>query len=44
MALPKRKTSKSRKRKRRTHQGIDATPAIAYCDHCGAAVLPHNAC
>jgi large subunit ribosomal protein L32 len=44
MAVPKRKHSKSRRDKRRTHQGLKPNPAIAYCDHCQAPVLPHNAC
>ena len=43
MAVPKRKTSKSRRDKRRTHQKTDA-PAIATCAECGEAKLPHHAC
>ena len=43
MALPKRRHSKSRTRKKRTHQGLVA-PSIAYCPQCEAARLPHNAC
>jgi len=43
MAVPKRRTSKSRQGKRRSHQGI---PAIQYitCPNCGAARLPHRVC
>ncbi len=44
MALPKRRHSKSRRNKRRTHQGLPTTMPIMKCAKCGAAVLPHNAC
>jgi len=43
MALPKRKTSKSRRDKRRTHQKVSA-PTISTCPECGEAVKPHHAC
>lgn len=43
MALPKRKISKSRRDKRRTHQKIDA-PSVSTCPECGEPVLPHHAC
>jgi large subunit ribosomal protein L32 len=43
MPLPKRRTSKSRRDKRRTHQKIDA-PATVQCPQCGDAKLPHHAC
>jgi large subunit ribosomal protein L32 len=43
MALPKRRHSNQRTRKRRTHQGLTAT-SIAQCAHCKAFVRPHNAC
>lgn len=43
MPVPKRKTSKSRRDKRRTHKKTDA-PAIATCSECGEARLPHHAC
>ena len=43
MALPKRKTSKSRRDKRRTHQKVSA-PNLSSCPQCGEAVLPHHAC
>ncbi len=43
MALPKRKTSKSRRDKRRTHQKVSA-PAVSTCPECGEAVKPHHAC
>jgi len=43
MALPKRKHSKSRTRKKRTHQGV-TIPALTRCPQCNGPVLPHNAC
>ena len=43
MALPKRKTSKSRRDKRRTHQKVSA-PTLTTCPECGEAKLPHHAC
>lgn len=43
MALPKRKKSKSRRDKRRTHQKTDA-PNLSTCPECGEAKLPHHAC
>jgi large subunit ribosomal protein L32 len=43
MALPKRKKSKSRRDKRRTHQKTDA-PNLSTCPECGEAKLPHYAC
>lgn len=43
MPVPKRKTSKSRRDKRRTHQKTEA-PTITACAECGEARLPHHAC
>jgi len=43
MAVPKRKTSKSKRNKRRTHQKI-AAPNLTRCPQCGEARLPHHAC
>ncbi len=43
MALPKRRHSKARKRKKRTHQGV-VVPSITHCPQCDAPVLAHNAC
>ncbi len=43
MAHPKRKTSKTRRDKRRTH--IKAVvPTIATCSNCGATHLYHRVC
>jgi large subunit ribosomal protein L32 len=43
MAVPKRRTSKSKKRKRRTHYKA-ATPTLNPCPKCGAARQPHHVC
>jgi large subunit ribosomal protein L32 len=43
MPVPKRKTSKSKRDKRRTHQKTEA-PSISTCPQCGEAKLPHHAC
>ncbi len=43
MPVPKRKTSKSKRDKRRTHQKIDG-PNLSTCPECGEAILPHHAC
>ena len=43
MAVPKRKTSKSKRRKRRTHQKLTA-PNVTNCPQCGEAKLPHHVC
>ena len=43
MAHPKRKTSKQRRNKRRTHD--KATPVqLSVCSNCGAAVQYHRVC
>ncbi len=43
MAVPKRKTSKSKRDMRRAHQKIQG-PNVATCPQCGEAKLPHTAC
>ena len=43
MAVPKRKKSKSKRDKRRTHQKI-AAPSVVTCPQCGESRLPHHAC
>ncbi|HTE06885.1 MAG TPA: 50S ribosomal protein L32 [Planctomycetota bacterium] len=43
MAVPKRKTSKARKRKRRAHLALDL-PATSLCSRCGAEKVPHAVC
>jgi large subunit ribosomal protein L32 len=43
MAVPKRKISKTRQRKRRTHYKATA-PTLAQCDKCLQPKLPHRVC
>jgi large subunit ribosomal protein L32 len=43
LALPKRKISKSRRDKRRTHYKAEA-PNVSECSHCNQPKLPHRAC
>ena len=43
MAVPKRKTSKSKRDKRRTHWKTEA-PNLSTCPQCGEATMPHRAC
>ena len=43
MALPKRRHSHSRTRKRRSHDALTA-PSVANCDNCGEPKLPHRLC
>jgi large subunit ribosomal protein L32 len=43
MAVPKKRSSKSKVRKRRTHQ--KARPvAVSECPHCHEPKLPHHVC
>jgi len=43
MAVPKRKTSKSKRDMRRSHYKTNA-PAVTECPECGEARQPHHAC
>jgi len=43
VAVPKRKISRSRRDKRRTHQKL-RIPNIGTCSHCHQPKLPHRAC
>ncbi|WP_419166538.1 50S ribosomal protein L32 [Candidatus Palauibacter sp.] len=43
MAVPKRRTSKQRKRKRRTHHKAQDTARQA-CPNCGDPKRPHRVC
>lgn len=43
MAVPFRRTSKTRKRMRRTHYKIDQNNTIK-CPNCGEAIRPHRVC
>lgn len=43
MAVPKRKTSKATKRKRRTHKKLHI-PGMTSCPNCGDMKLNHRIC
>lgn len=43
MAVPQRRTSKTRKRLRRTHFKLSAKGLVA-CPHCGEMIQPHKVC
>ncbi|MGH7886185.1 MAG: 50S ribosomal protein L32 [Thermodesulfobacteriota bacterium] len=43
MPLPKRKTSKSKSRKRRTHYKA-VVPGVSLCTECNELKPPHRAC
>ncbi len=44
MAVPKRKTPRSKTRMRRASSWRIATPARSLCPTCGAVKLPHTVC
>ena len=43
MAVPKRRTSKTRKRKRRTHWKLKVKNLIE-CSNCNEKIIPHRVC
>lgn len=43
MAVPRRKHSKTRRDKRRTHK-VATVPALSTCSQCGEPKMPHRAC
>jgi large subunit ribosomal protein L32 len=43
MAVPKRKTSKAKRDKRRAHDSL-ARPSQSTCPQCGAPKVPHRVC
>ena len=43
MAVPFRRTSKTKKRMRRTHLKKTA-PGLVLCPNCGEAIKPHRVC
>lgn len=43
MAVPKRRTSKSRKNKRRSHWKLSA-PGMTKCSHCHQLKIAHSVC
>jgi large subunit ribosomal protein L32 len=44
VAVPKKKTSKSRRDKRRANHDRISAPTISSCRECGAPTPPHQAC
>ncbi|MCL4448314.1 MAG: 50S ribosomal protein L32 [Actinobacteria bacterium] len=44
MAVPKKKTSKSKSRSRRASNWVLRVPAQSLCPHCRRAKLPHRVC
>jgi large subunit ribosomal protein L32 len=44
MAVPKRKTSKSRRDKRRAHDALKPTAALIHCENCSAWKERHRVC
>jgi len=44
MAVPKKKTSKSRRNMRRSHDALKFTAATGICDACGELKLRHRVC
>jgi len=43
MAVPKKKTSKAKRDKRRANDALKS-PAKATCSNCGEVKIPHNVC
>lgn len=43
MAVPYRRTSKTRKRLRRTHFKLEGVTLVK-CSHCGEMIRPHTVC
>jgi len=43
MAVPKKKTSKSRRNKRRSHLALEGS-AFVECSNCGEMKRPHHVC
>ena len=43
MAVPKKKTSKSRRDMRRSHHALKS-PALVECPNCGELKRPHHVC
>jgi large subunit ribosomal protein L32 len=43
MAVPKRRTSKAKRDKRRSHDGL-ASPTQSTCPQCSGPKLPHRVC
>ncbi|MCP4604762.1 MAG: 50S ribosomal protein L32 [Proteobacteria bacterium] len=44
MAVPKKKTSRARRDRRRAHHDRIDAPTVSSCTECGAPVSPHQVC
>ncbi len=44
MAVPKKKLSDARSKRRKSANAQEERTALAVCAHCGAANLPHTVC
>jgi large subunit ribosomal protein L32 len=44
VAVPKRRTSRSKGKMRRANHDKVAAPTLVACPHCGEPVVPHRAC
>ena len=44
MAVPKKKTSRARRDRRRAHDGLKFTAAVESCPNCGELKLRHRLC
>lgn len=44
MAVPKRRTSRSKRNMRRQQHDKVAAPTLVACAHCGEPAVPHRAC
>ncbi|BED92162.1 MAG: 50S ribosomal protein L32 [Candidatus Improbicoccus pseudotrichonymphae] len=44
MAVPKRKTSKARRNKRRSSVNVLTLPNLSVCNHCGNYCVYHRIC
>lgn len=44
MAVPKRRTSRSKRNSRRANHDKIQTPALVACPNCGSPMRPHRAC
>ena len=44
MAVPKKRTSKSRKGMRRSHDALKFTENVIECENCGELKLRHHVC
>ena len=44
MALPKRRTTRSKRNMRRANHDKVAAPTIVPCSNCGAMSVPHRVC